>query len=79
MTSQNSDSKNNRPTVVTTNLENSQMNQIKRVNAVGGSNSSATTPNSAKLGKGLRSKAIEEDRFKAPVQDQLVLKNHRRE
>ena len=48
--------------------------------AVGGSNNSAaTTPNSAKLGKGLRSKAIEEDRFKAPVQDQLVIKNHRRE
>ena len=43
--------------------------------------SASTTPNSSKLGKGLRGTkaAIEEDRFKAPVQDQLVLKNHRRE
>lgn len=43
--------------------------------------STSTTPNSGKLGKGLRGTkaAIEEDRFKAPVQDQLVLKNHRRE
>ena len=65
---QNSDSKSNRPTVSTTNQD------VKPVN-----NSTSTTPNSAKFGKGLRTKAIEDDRFKAPVQDQLVLKNHRRE
>ena len=59
---QNSDSKSNRPTVSTTNQD------VKPI-----SNSTSTTPNSAKFGKGLRTKtlgrtkAIEDDRFKAAV------------
>ena len=62
---QHSDSKSNRPSAVVTTSEHQTNNSVKP----GAATSAATTPNSAKYGKGLRTKAIEEDRFKAPVQD----------